>query len=113
MAMGGADTSRRVCLTFSLLPGAEAAYDSRHQTISPDLLAELRLAGFTESSVFRQGTSVIVFAFHPVDAVAALARVGESEANRRWGERFADLMATQPIEVAEVWHLDLADDLLP
>ena len=91
-------------------PGAEAEYDSRHQTVSPNLLEELRSAGITESSVFRQGSSVIVFVVHPVDAVAALARVGASEANRRWQERFADLMATPATEVAEVWHLEPEDN---
>ncbi len=103
------DTRQRVCLTFSLVPGAEAEYDSRHQLISPDLLEELRSAGIADSAVFRQGTTVIVFVVHPVDAVAALARVGATDANRRWQERFADLMASPPTEVAEVWHLEPGD----
>lgn len=94
---------------FSLLPGAEAEYDRRHHTVWPELIEQIRSAGITQSAVFRAGTSVIVFVSHPDDAVAALARVGASEPARRWNDSFADLMATQPSEVTELWRLDPAD----
>jgi len=99
---------QQICLVFSLLPGAEAQYDSRHRTAWPELIDELREAGLTGNTVYRMGTTVVITLSHPDDAAAALARVGASESARRWTEWFADLMATQPIEAMEVWRLEPA-----
>lgn len=96
---------------MEILPGQEEEYERRHTQVWPELEAELRSAGVGNYTLFRRGTQVIAYAECEPDAETAFAKVGETEANRRWAQWFTDVLAVHTagdgrlVEAAEVWHL--------
>jgi L-rhamnose mutarotase len=68
-----------------LREGMEAAYDTQHRTVWPDLLAELQAAGITDWRIWRSGRHL----FHLVESEdfdAAMAYLAGSAVNQRWQE---------------------------
>lgn len=72
-------------------PGYEDEYKKRHDEIWPDLVADIRAAGLRNYNIFRLGLTLIGY-FECDDLPAAIAALGKSDANRRWGEYMAPIM---------------------
>ena len=96
---------QRVCLTFRLVSGREDEYRRRHVEVWPELEEAIRAEGIVNSVVYAAGDTVVVLVEHPTDIEGALERLGATEANARWSEYFADVMATEPEQADEVWRL--------
>jgi L-rhamnose mutarotase len=102
----------RFCFAFDIRPGAEDEYKRRHDEIWPELVAAIKDAGISNYSLFRRGTHVTAYCECEPDAETAFAKVGASDANRRWSEWFEDVIVAlvdedgNLFEAREVWHLD-------
>jgi L-rhamnose mutarotase len=102
----------RLCFLMHLVPGAEAEYDRRHDTLWPDMREALVAAGYTNYSLFRRGTEVIGYAECVPDIATVQTKMGAAEVNARWGESFGSVIAPitdengDLINYPEVWHLD-------
>jgi L-rhamnose mutarotase len=96
----------RICFIYRLREGAEAEYDRRHREPWPELTAEIRAAGVVGNYVFRSGTTIVMYAEHETDVLAAIGRVGSSAVGARWSEHFADLFLPGGQQAVEIWHLE-------
>lgn len=102
----------RVCFTFDLFEGAEAEYKRRHDEIWPELVSDIKSAGFSNYSLFRRGNQVVAYAEVTPDLATAMSKLADSEANARWSAWFEDLIVNltdsqgRLMSMAEVWHLD-------
>jgi L-rhamnose mutarotase len=102
----------RCCFSFEIAAGTEAEYKRRHDEIWPELVRDIKDAGFANYSLFRRGTTVTAYCECTPDVETAFAKLGESEANARWSEWFSDVIVAltgedgRPFFAAEVWHLD-------
>ncbi|HEY6295805.1 MAG TPA: L-rhamnose mutarotase [Streptosporangiaceae bacterium] len=104
----------RVCFFGRVRPGRLDEYRERHEHVWPDLLAALRRAGFGNYSLFLTDDGLVVGYLETDDYQAALARMAETEVNRRWQEDmapyFAELDGRHPdqafLRIAEIFHLD-------
>ena len=72
-------------------PGYEDEYKKRHDEIWPELVADIRAAGLRNYNIFRLGLTLVGY-FECDDLPAAIAALGKSDANRRWGEFMAPIM---------------------
>jgi L-rhamnose mutarotase len=102
----------RFCFTFELAAGMEDEYERRHATVWPELEAALKDAGFSNYSIFRQGTLMIGYVECEPTADAAFAKLEEAEVTARWNDYIRDIM-TRTVDdegrlfaAREVWHLD-------
>ena len=102
----------RLCFTFETRPGTAAEYKRRHDEIWPELVADIKAAGQSNYSLFRQGDRVIGYVECDPDVATCLGRLASSEANARWSEWFKDTIVSltdengQLYRLEEVWHLD-------
>ena len=48
-----------MCFTFDIYEGKEAEYKKRHDEIWPDLVADIKAAGFKNYTLFRRGLTVV------------------------------------------------------
>lgn len=101
----------RVCFTFEIYEGAEDEYKKRHDEIWPELVADIKAAGFSNYSLFRRGTQIVAYAEVEPDLPTALAKLSTSENNARWATWFEDLIVNLTdargnlMFFREVWHL--------
>lgn len=102
----------RVCFTFELYEGVEEEYKRRHDQIWPDLVADIKAAGFSNYSLFRRGSQIVAYAEVDPDLATAMSKLASSEANARWSSWFEDLIVNltdakgRLMSLQEVWHLD-------
>lgn len=102
----------RLCFTFELYEGAEDEYKRRHDEIWPELVADIKAAGFSNYSLFRRGNQVVAYAEVAPDFATAMSKLAPSEANARWSAWFEDLIVNltdakgQLMSMQEVWHLE-------
>lgn len=102
----------RVCFTFEIRPGSEDEYKRRHDEIWPELVQEIKDAGFANYSLFRRGTTITAYCECNPDVATSFAKLGEGEANARWAEWFKDTIVALAdadgniFRADEVWHLD-------
>jgi L-rhamnose mutarotase len=101
----------RLCFTFEVYEGAEGEYKKRHDEIWPELVEAIEGSGLRNYSLFRRGVQVVGYV-EGDDIDASFAKVGESDANRRWAEWFQDVIVNLTdgrgnlMIMQEVWHLD-------
>lgn len=86
---------QRIAFQLRVKPGSEAAYDEAHRHVWPELLAELQACGVREYSIFRRGCELFLYMVVPNFAVL-LARVAESDVDRRWQQTMAPLFEPVP-----------------
>lgn len=93
-------------------PGYEDEYKKRHDEIWPDLAADIRASGMRNYSIFRHGLTLFGY-FEADDLDHAIAYLGKSDANRRWGEYMAPIMKVEvdanrgfPFLLPLQWHQD-------
>jgi len=104
----------RVCFLGRVRPERLDEYRERHEHVWPDLLAALRRAGFGNYSLFLTDDGLVVGYLETDDYQAALARMAETDVNRRWQQDmapyFAELGGRHPdeafVRIAEIFHLD-------
>jgi L-rhamnose mutarotase len=102
----------RVCFTFELYEGAEDEYKRRHDEIWPELVADIKAAGFSNYSLFRRGSQIVAYAEVDPDLATAMTKLASSEANARWAAWFEELIVNltdaqgRLMSMQEVWHLD-------
>ncbi len=82
--------------TGRLTPGCEAAYKQRHDQIWPEMVAQLKAAGFTRYAIFRDGLTLFA-CFECADPIAAARHMAASAVRARWSAHMAGLM-TQTID---------------
>ena len=103
---------QRIAFLMRIKPGTEAEYRRRHQQVWPELLADLKLAGCQNYSIYLRGTDL--FAYMEVeDFPRYLAIMAGSQASQRWEEQMADILIREtmaetdfPSLLEEVFHLD-------
>ncbi len=102
----------RCCFTFEIREGTEREYKRRHDEIWPELVTELKEAGFANYSLFRRGTTITAYCECRPDVATAFASLAPSEANARWSAWFEDIIVGLTDELGEIrraeelWHLD-------
>lgn len=102
----------RVCFTFDIYEGKEEEYKRRHDEIWPELVHDIKAAGFKNYSLFRRGTTVVGYFEVDPDAATAAKIMASSEASARWAKVFNEIIVNlndgygNLMSMAEVWHLD-------
>jgi L-rhamnose mutarotase len=104
--------SRRGMFVLVVHPDRIAEYDGRHASPWPDMMQALADSGFRNYSGFRRGSLVAYYGeFYP-DMATAVATIGKTDVNRRWGDSFHGIITTITDEEGrlftadEVFHLD-------
>jgi L-rhamnose mutarotase len=93
-------------------PDRVAEYDARHAAVWPEMLEALDVSGFHNYTGFRRGRQVVYYGEFEPDMTTALARMGETDVNRRWGDSFEGIITTLTDELGhvigarEVFHQD-------
>ena len=72
-------------------PGYEEEYDKRHDEIWPEMVQMLKESGVSNYSIFRHGLTLFGY-FETNDLEQTIARINQSEINRKWGEYMAPIM---------------------
>jgi L-rhamnose mutarotase len=104
--------SRRGMFVLVVHPDRIAEYDGRHASPWPDMMQALADSGFRNYSGFRSGSLVAYYGeFYP-DMETAVATIGKTDVNRRWGESFEGIITTitddegRLFTAEEVFHID-------
>ena len=102
----------RVCFLARVLPERVDEYRARHTDVWPEMLAALRKAGWGNYSIFLADDGLLVGYLETDDYQAALARMAETDVNKRWQAEMAEFfVADGPPDqsfarLAEIFHLD-------
>jgi L-rhamnose mutarotase len=90
-------------------PDRLVEYRERHRAVWPEMLAELRDAGWANYSLFLREDGTLIGYLETEDFAAAQDAMARSEVNERWQREMAPFFgeradeAMQPLE--EVFHL--------
>ena len=103
---------QRIAFTMKIKPGSEEEYARRHQNVWPALLADLKQAGCSRYSIYRQGLNL--FAYMEVeDFQQFLNKMATSNASERWEKQMSDILIREvdpatgfPAVLPEIFHLD-------
>jgi L-rhamnose mutarotase len=104
--------SRRGMFVLVVHPDRIAEYDLRHASPWPDMTQALADSGFRNYSGFRSGSLVAYYGEFFPDMATAVARIGNTDVNRRWGESFHGIITTitddegRLVTADEVVHID-------
>ncbi len=100
----------RRAFIMRLKPEAMSEYRRRHESIWPELVAEVERSGIASISSFARGDEVIVVS--EVADAAAWQRLWESDVHRRWTKLMEPLVAArdehtlEAAELAELFHIE-------
>lgn len=83
----------RVCFVLEVRPGYEEEYKRRHDEIWPELVEDIRAAGFKNNGIWRHGLLLIGY-FETEDLVATLKAMENSAASSKWAEYMAPIVKT-------------------
>jgi L-rhamnose mutarotase len=103
---------RRGCFVFELVPGREAEYERRHESVWPEIVAGLKGAGFSNYTVFRRGSTIIAYGEFADGIEAAFGALDGNEDFGRWSASFDGVIAAFAGDdgalatADEVWHLE-------
>ena len=103
---------QRIAFTMKIKPGSEEEYRTRHQSVWPELLADLKKAGCQRYSIYARGLDL--FAYMEVeDFQRFLSVMNASQVASRWEEYMSDILVRDidpatgfPYVLPEVFHLD-------
>jgi L-rhamnose mutarotase len=103
---------QRVAFVMHIQPGAEAEYERRHRHVWPDMLAELKVAGCQNYSIFRDGLRLVAY-LEVEDLDRYRTYLAGSAVAQRWEAHMSDILLREvdpatnfPPVLAEVFHLD-------
>lgn len=102
----------RIAFRMRVRPGKLEEYIALHRQVWPELLADLREAGYRDYSIFHDGLDLFGV-LECDDWEAANARLAQSGANRRWQAFMSDYLE-QEVDAAsgpsrlmpEIFRLD-------
>ncbi len=107
-----ASAAERGMFVLVVHPERIAEYEARHADVWPDMVAALAQSGFRNYTGFRKDSQVAYYGeFHP-DMAGALATIGATDVNRRWGKSFGGIITSisdregRLFTAREVFHLD-------
>jgi L-rhamnose mutarotase len=103
---------QRIAFTMKIKPGSEEEYRTRHQSVWPELLADLKKAGCHRYSIYARGLDL--FAYMEVENFQRfLSVMNASQVASRWEEHMSDILIREtdpatgfPYVLSEVFHLD-------
>ena len=104
--------TRQHAFRMQLKPGTAAEYRRRHDAIWPELVDEIKDAGFENYSLFRRGTTITAYVECQPDVATAFGKIAGTDANARWSKWFEDVIVSLTdadgnlYRSDEVWHLD-------
>lgn len=84
---------QRVAFRLKVKPGKLDEYVRLHAEVWPDLLADLKTAGYRNYSIFADGTELFGY-FECDDVDASQAAMARSDVNHRWQAFMADYLET-------------------
>ena len=103
----------RVCFRSSVKPGQIPEYRRRHAAVWPEMLRELKTAGWNNYSLFLADDGLLVGYVECDDFDAARARMALTEVNGRWQAEMATLFedsARAPdqgfLQLTEIFNLE-------
>jgi L-rhamnose mutarotase len=100
----------RKAFTMRLTPGSLAEYKRHHDSIWPELVAEIQRQGIAQITIFE--SDPVLFLYSEITDEAAWERLWHSQIHDRWGEIMNPLMEFGPDgivdshEVREVFNLE-------
>ena len=94
----------RRAFTMRLKPGKFAEYKHHHDTIWPELVAEIERAGIASITTFRNGDSL--FLVSEIRDEGAWNRLWTSEVHRKWAEVMEPLMHLKPDGMVDAGELE-------
>ena len=97
-----------MCFTFDIYEGKEAEYKKRHDEIWPELVADIKAAGFKNYTLFRRGLTVVGY-FEVDGKVEDVFAKITSSAEGEW--HFTSTNIASPLPTMEDWIIHLK--LLP
>jgi L-rhamnose mutarotase len=103
---------RRNAFAMRLKRGCKDEYKKRHDTIWPELTAELRRAGISDYSIYLDTKTNTLFAFQRLADDASDKDLPQKEIVKKWWHSMKDLMEVNPDEspmsetLLEMFHLD-------
>ncbi len=109
---GGTGPSQRALISLVVEPSRIADYDDLHAHPWPDLIEAIAASGYRNYSGFRRGNHVVYYGEYHPDFDTVIARMGETDVNRRWGAAFEGIITTilgpdgRLITADEVYHQD-------
>jgi L-rhamnose mutarotase len=103
---------KRNAFAMRLKPGCAEEYKKRHDSIWPDLKAELRKAGVSDYSIYLDEKTHTLFAFQYLADDASDGDLAQKRIVRKWWRMMKDLMDTNADEspvsdpLREMFHMD-------
>ena len=100
----------RMSFCIKLYEGRELEYDKRHDELWPEMAQALTKCGWTNYSLFREGTLVIGYVECIPDAATALEKMGKESIVPAWNDSFKDIIKCLTdakgnlLTSREVWH---------
>lgn len=85
----------RVAFRMRVQPGQLDAYIAEHTRVWPELLADLKAAGYRNYTIFNDGLDLFGY-YECDDAEAANAAMARSDANRRWQAHMSHYLEQAP-----------------
>lgn len=104
---------QRICFLLRIKPERLEEYKRRHAAVWPEMLRALREAGWHNYSLFLRDDGLLVGYLETPDFEQALARMTQTEVNRRWQREMAEFFEGAPGRLAdeqmsplpEIFHL--------
>jgi L-rhamnose mutarotase len=102
----------RIAFTMKLLPGNQASYRNRHDSLWPELKSLLEGAGIRYYSIFLDPETDQLFATCEAEDGTVLDRLSGYPVMQKWWAHMKDLMETNPDHspvtrrLTEVFYLD-------
>ena len=104
---------KRVCFVLQVKPDQLEEYKRRHRAVWPEMLAALRMTGWTNYSLFLRDDGLLIGYLETQDFERARAEIARLEVNKQWQGQMADfflqpdgLLPDQTIvSLEEIFHL--------
>ena len=102
----------RKAFVMKLKPGYAAEYKRRHDTIWPEMLAELKAAGISDYSIYLEPESLFLFAVQTRADDSTADDLPRKAIVREWWDYMGDIMETNPDHspaskpLSPVFHMD-------
>ena len=94
--------SEKVCFLLRIEPHRIPEYLAFHENVWPEMLEELRDAGYRNYSMFVDSSGLLVGYLETDDFAATLAAIQSTEVNARWSEATGDMFvpvdAQRPVD---------------
>jgi L-rhamnose mutarotase len=103
----------RVCFLLRVRPDRLGEYRERHAAVGPEMLEALRVAGWSNYSLFLDDDGLLVGYVETDDFERALAAMEQTDVNARWQAEMAEFFELPSTErpdtsmrrLTEVFHL--------